>query len=361
MMGVMSSTVPDLDAADATGAAGGGARPAASWWRLTRWAVVVLLLGVVAVELVAGRRDVLRALRAVSDPVWWALGLAALVDLASMVAYAVMQRRLLLGAGVPRGAARRRATTALAFEAHSLSISLPGGPVFSTAHNFARMTALGASRPTTTWVIAVSGVLSSAALALLGAVGGVWTGARGDLGHLLAAAGVFVVVVVGARLLGAHRAWASTVHDVTTAALTRLSGRRPRTGAALHRVHEAAHGLAAVRVSPSTWVWAGAGALANWVLDAAALWLCCTAAGLDGLRPEHVLLAYTAAMAAASFPLVPAGLGVVDAALTVGLVAAGATPGEALAADVLYRAVSLGLVGGSGWVLWALHKRPRGS
>ncbi|MBC3764093.1 lysylphosphatidylglycerol synthase transmembrane domain-containing protein [Quadrisphaera oryzae] len=357
----MSSTVPDLDATDATGATGGAARPAASWWRLTRWAVVVLLLGVVAVELVAGRRDVLRALRAVSDPVWWTLGLAALVDLASMVAYAVMQRRLLLGAGVPRSAARRRATTALAFEAHSLSISLPGGPVFSTAHNFARMTALGASRPTTTWVIAVSGVLSSAALALLGAVGGVWTGARGDLGHLLAAAGVFVVVVVAARMLGAHRAWASTAHDVTTAALTRLSGRRPRTGAALHRVHAGAHGLAAVRVRPSTWVWAGAGALANWVLDAAALWLCCTAAGLDGLRPEHVLLAYTAAMAAASFPLVPAGLGVVDAALTVGLVAAGATPGEALAADVLYRAVSLGLVGGSGWVLWALHKRPRGS
>ncbi|MGQ7295534.1 hypothetical protein [Quadrisphaera sp. KR29] len=118
----MSSTSTTADAAD-------GAAPLQrpSWWRLTRWALVVLLLGVVVVEVVAGRRDVVRALRAVSDPVWWALGLAAVVDLASMVAYAVMQRRLLLGAGVPRRAARRWPTTSLAFEAHSLSVSLPGG------------------------------------------------------------------------------------------------------------------------------------------------------------------------------------------------------------------------------------------
>lgn len=334
-------------------------RVGAAWWRVARWFLGVLVVGVVVVELVEGRDDLRRAVDDVSAPRWGPLLLAVAVDLASMVAYAVMQRRLLLGAGAPARSAGRRAVTSLAFTAHSLSITLPGGPVFSTALNFRRMTAMGVSGPSASWVIAVSGFLSAASLAALGAAAGLATGARGDGVHLLVALAVAVVVLLGARVVRRQPvvvARRTALRQRASAALSELRVRRPRVGAAAGAVHAGAARLAAVRVGPATWAWAGGGALANWLLDALALAVVCRAVGLDDLAPLHLLLAYTAAMAAASFPVVPAGLGVVDAALVVGLVSAGATTGEALAADVLYRVVSLGVVGGAGWALWGAHR-----
>lgn len=355
MMGAMSTP----SAPTAPPPAGGVVHPGAAWWRVGRWFLGVLLVGVVVVELVEGRDDLARAVDAVSDPRWGPLLLAVVVDLASMVAYAVMQRRLLLGAGAPASGAGRRAVTSLAFTAHSLSITLPGGPVFSTALNFRRMTAMGASGPAASWVIAVSGFLSAASLAGLGAVAGLATGARGDGTHLLVAVGVALVVLVAARVVRRQPAVVArrrALRRRAAAGLAQLRVRRPRVGAAAGALHSLAARLASVRVGPATWAWAGGGALLNWMLDALALALVCRAVGLDDLSALHLLLAYTAAMAAASFPVVPAGLGVVDAALVVGLVAAGATTGEALAADVLYRVVSLGVVGGTGWALWGAHR-----
>src|SRR5919206_4650333 len=87
-----------------------------------------------------------------------------------MVAYAAMQRSLLGGAGVRVGWGP---ATSLALAAHSLSITLPGGPVFSTAYNYRRMGALGADRAVSSWAVAGSAALSAGALAALGA------GARG--------------------------------------------------------------------------------------------------------------------------------------------------------------------------------------
>jgi uncharacterized membrane protein YbhN (UPF0104 family) len=63
-------------------------------------------------------------------------------------------------------------------------------------------------------------------------------------------------------------------------------------------------------------------AVANWLLDAACLWMCCTAVGADGLTATQLVIAYCAGMAAAS---VPGGLGIVDGALVLGLVAGGLT------------------------------------
>jgi uncharacterized protein (TIRG00374 family) len=64
-------------------------------------------------------------------------------------------------------------------------------------------------------------------------------------------------------------------------------------------------------------------------------------------------------MAAASVPIVPGGLGVVDAALILGLVAGGLTSSSAVAAVVLYRLISFGFIIGAGWLVW-LRIRYRG-
>ncbi|MFN8126278.1 MAG: YbhN family protein [Candidatus Nanopelagicales bacterium] len=69
--------------------------------------------------------------------------------------------------------------------------------------------------------------------------------------------------------------------------------------------------------------------------------LVCALAGI-GVFPDQVSLieafaAYSAAILLTSFPLTPGGLGTVDIALIGLLVAFGATPGQAAAADVIWR------------------------
>jgi putative heme transporter len=64
-------------------------------------------------------------------------------------------------------------------------------------------------------------------------------------------------------------------------------------------------------------------------------------------------------MSASGLPIVPGGLGTVDAALTYGLVRAGARTSPALAVVVLYRLISFALLGAVGWVLWLLSREGR--
>ena len=66
---------------------------------------------------------------------------------------------------------------------------------------------------------------------------------------------------------------------------------------------------------------------------------------MRGTDAAVLLVAYCAAMAAGALTIVPAGLGVVDGALVLGIVAAGAGSAAAIATVVLYRVVALGIVG----------------
>ena len=72
----------------------------------------------------------------------------------------------------------------------------------------------------------------------------------------------------------------------------------------------------------------------------------------DGITATKLVIAYCAGMAAASVPIVPGGLGVVDGALVLGLVAGGVAGSSAVAAVVLYRLISFGFIIGAGWLVW---------
>jgi uncharacterized protein (TIRG00374 family) len=98
-------------------------------------------------------------------------------------------------------------------------------------------------------------------------------------------------------------------------------------------------------------------AVANWLFDALCLWMCCVAVGATGLTATKLVVAYCAGMAAASVPIVPGGLGVIDGALILGLVAGGLTSSSAVAAVVLYRVISLGFIIGAGWLVWLTFQR----
>ena len=91
--------------------------------------------------------------------------------------------------------------------------------------------------------------------------------------------------------------------------------------------------------------------------DLACLGACAYAVGLTGVGLTALLAAYVAGMATSGLSLLPGGLGAVDAALVLGLVAAGSPATVALSAVVLYRMISLAGVVAAGWVVHAVQRR----
>jgi uncharacterized membrane protein YbhN (UPF0104 family) len=318
--------------------------------RRRRWirpagAAAVLVL--VATEITIGWSSLATALQQLRTPrVGW-LALVVVAELAAMNAYARMQRRLLRSAGVRSSLGDN---VRLAYAAHSLNETLPGGPAFSTRLNYQQMRRFGASPAVASWAIALSGILSALALAAITAGGALASGGAtswADLAALLTGA---VVVTLGVRHIATHPATAETLLRVPMAAVNRL---RRRPAAAGHdRVAGFVDQLRAARLGPADGFAAVAFALLNWLLDAAALWLCFYAVGEHSLSPTATLLAFCAAMAAGSVTIVPGGLGIVDSALLLGLVAGGAALPVAISVVVLYRIVSLGFIIGLGWFFW---------
>jgi uncharacterized protein (TIRG00374 family) len=91
--------------------------------------------------------------------------------------------------------------------------------------------------------------------------------------------------------------------------------------------------------------------LFNWIADVACLAFAAYAAGgkpsLAGVR-----VAYAAARAVGSIPLMPGGLLVVEAVLVPGLVSSGMTLAAAISAMLIYRLVSWIFISAIGWVVF---------
>jgi threonine/homoserine/homoserine lactone efflux protein len=64
-------------------------------------------------------------------------------------------------------------------------------------------------------------------------------------------------------------------------------------------------------------------------------------------------------MAAGSITVVPGGLGIIDGALVLGLIAGGMTTEVAIAVVVLYRVITLGFIIGVGWLSYLAIREPR--
>ncbi|MEV6600196.1 YbhN family protein [Actinoplanes sp. NPDC051346] len=328
------------------------------WWRRGPVVVAVVVL-ILLTELIIGWRPLLEAIDQLRTPHWnWVAG-ALVAEVASMGTYARMQRALLRGAGTK---VQVRKHVALAYAAHSLSATLPGGPVFSTTFNFQHMRRFGASSAVASWCIALSGVLSTGALIVIGAVFGILTRSTGSWQTLSTYMGGALLVALTVRMLAQHPEWLIKPARLLLSQVNRIRRRPAEAGHA--RLVGFVDQLRSVRVRPLDFAYAAVLAVANWLLDALCLWMCCIAVGADDIGPAPLVIAYCAGMAAASVPIVPGGLGVVDGALILGLVAGGLTTGSAVAAVVLYRLISFGFIIGTGWLVWLVMRSraraPRG-
>ena len=281
------------------------------------------------------------------DVRWQWVLLAAVVQLVSMQCL-VQQLRVLLragGGGVPAPLA-----TSTLYAGNAISAGLPfAGAAASTAYTFRRLHALGNGAALISWALAVSGLASTATLALVLAFGSAVTGSVGGALGAFVATAAGVLPVLGVVLAFRHaRTRAALVRVVSRVA--RLLGRwvpALRTGPVEQQVDGFLTSLGSFRLRVPAAAATGVFALANWVLDALCLALALEAVGAP-VPWQGLVLVWAAGALVSSARLTPGGLGVVEAALASALVASGLPASQAVPAVLVYRLVSLWLLVGIG-------------
>jgi putative heme transporter len=121
-------------------------------------------------------------------------------------------------------------------------------------------------------------------------------------------------------------------------------------------VNDGLNRLLTFRMRPLELAQAAALAAINWLASVGCLVAAILAVGAR-VPWSNVLLIYWVGAAASSFNLTPGGLGVVEAVLTGGLVAAGLTPAVAFGSVLIFRLFSLWLAMLLGWTTYAVIQR----
>lgn len=280
------------------------------------------------------------ALTTEADPGW--LAVVVMAEILSMGAFARLQRRLLRTGGVRISLPRAFAVT---YAGNALSTTLPAGPVVSVTYSFRQFRRGGASVQVATSVIMLGGIVTSTTYTVVALLT-----LLGEPEFRLPAGAALLGAAAGGVLLwwnaGFRRRLCGITGHVLRAAL------RHRRAARLARSVQRARG--GVRLTRRDLGVVIAFAVLNWTFEAMALIAATRALGIS-LAPHQIMLAYFAAQAAGSLlPLLPGGLGAIEAGLVTTLVAFGASATPAGAAVAVYRLVSFWGVVAVGWLAWLL-------
>jgi uncharacterized protein (TIRG00374 family) len=282
---------------------------------------------------------------------WTWMGVAVLAELASMRAFARTQGRLLRAGG---GKIRFRSCLAVTYAGNALSVSVPlVGPEMATAFEFRQFNKHGIDSAVAGWALALSGIMSSAALGVVFIVGGLASGSV--MAALLGFAAAIVMLVpmvavlVALRFSSARRFMVRLIGRLLAATRRRI--KRPRPGAEAS-VEQFLDRLVTLHLSSRQYMKVFGLALWNWIADVLCLAAALKATGVS-VPWTGLLLAYAAAMTAGSIGLTPGGLGVIEAALTAALVAAGLNAHHALGGVLAYRLISFWIVMATGWAYMA--------
>lgn len=325
--------------------------------------IKALLLVILAVFLLppvlSGFRD---AWDTISDVNPALLALGFFLQLLALIAYSLLTRATLGSAGhrlsMPRIFRIQLSTKALANV-------VPGGNAASSALGYRLLTLSGISGPDAGFALATAGIGSAVVLNII-----FWTALivsvpfRGvnPLYGTAAVAGIVIMAVAALLVVG--------VMDGSGRAerLVRWIGRKLRLdedkfAAVLHQVAERLEELASDRQLLRRVVfWAAA----NWLLDAASLWVFLRAYG-ESLSPEALLVAFGLANVLAAVPILPGGLGIVEGAYTAAFAGFGVPARVAVPAIATYRSAQYLMpiaLGGLAYASlrvgpWKIEKRDR--
>jgi uncharacterized protein (TIRG00374 family) len=328
----------------------------AVWTRLRRswrWVRYFVGIGLAALALwaLSGRRGELSGASGyLANMAWPWTVLAAILELASIVAFALVQQELLAAGDVSVPAVP---ITGITLAVTAIANSMPAGPLVSSVFAFRQYRRRGADEAVAGWTLAGVFVVASVSLALIAVAGLGIAGAEGADFNLV---GVTIAVFVAALLLAVVFFQRRPRDWLIEAALraTRRLFRWPRGDLGAHVDRIVAH-LTAVRLTPARGVRVFTWAVANWLLDCSCLVVAFRAVGV-AVPWRGLLLAYGAGQLAANLPITPGGLGVVEGSLTIALVAFGGAENSTVAAVLLYRIISFWAELPVGWAAWAVFE-----
>ena len=304
-------------------------------WRVARWLLVVLIIEYLVLPQIAGTRKAVHLLGRV-NPVYLLIGLA--LEAAAVVAYAQLTRSLL-----PRRS-RLSLLTVLRIQVATLGLShtVPGGAAAGSSLGYRLMTEAGIDGADVGFALGTQGLGSALVLNALLWVALVVSIPTQGFNPLYV-----TVAMVGAVLLGGFALLVLLLtrgEERAAVVLGRVATHLPLVDTAVVErvVHRLALRLRELAGDRQVLVRAVGWAAANWLLDAASLWVFVAAfghrVGIDGL-----LVSYGLANVLAAIPLTPGGLGIVEGVLTSSLVGFGTTRGVAILGVLSWRLVNFWL------------------
>jgi uncharacterized protein (TIRG00374 family) len=313
--------------------------------RSFRWLRLLAIVGAVAGLAVLGLHGRLPDPRAfvgaLADAEYGWILVAALLQAASLAAFAFQQRRLLDNLGVRL---RHGHAIAVTLARTALAISLPAGAAVSTGYAIREYQRAGATREIAAASAIVSGLASIGGLTLL-YVGGALTVVTQDPGAFLSWQPLAVVLALAAVTTAAvvigRRQMRGNPADRSGRAF-RSEGRLVRyLRNLLTSARDAWRAGAALRTRD--WAVALTYAAVNWLTDLLCLVAATRALGLP-VGVTTLAGIYLGVQIVRQVPLTPGGVGVIETALVAGLTASGATAVAAAAAVLIYRLLSCWLI-----------------
>jgi putative heme transporter len=314
------------------------------WW--VRWVILSIVAAVLAVEVALGWDQLAKAIKTLYAARWWWLAAAVLAAAGSIHSFAQIQRTLLKSAGVRVNQWRSEAAF---YAANSLSTTLPGGPVLSATFLLRQQRIWGASTLVASWQLVMSGVLQAVGLALLGLGGAFFLGAKNNPFTLLFTIGGFVALLLLAQAVASRPELIDGIGVRVLWWINSVRGKPADTG--LQKWRETLNQLESVSLGRRDLAVAFSWSLLNWIADVACLAFAAHAAG-GHASVAGLTVAYAAARAVGSIPLMPGGLLVVEAVLVPGLVSSGMSLPNAISAMLIYRLISWLLIAAIGWVVF---------
>ncbi len=301
--------------------------------RPIRFTIKVLLLIVIVVFLLPGVANGFRqAIDTISDvnPALLVAGFA--LQILALLAYSLLTRATLGTAGHRLSLSR---IFRIQLSTKALSNIVPGGNAASSALGYRLLTLSGISGPDAGFALATAGIGSAVVLNII-----FWTGLTMSIpfrgvneGYALAALAGIIIMGLAAGLVVGVMDGSGRAERVVRWFARKMRFNEDRFAAVLHQLAERLEEL----VSDRQLLWRVVfWATANWLLDAASLWVFLRAYGVS-LPVDALLVAFGLANVLAAIPILPGGLGVVEATYLTALVGFGVPRRVAAPAIATYR------------------------